>query len=224
MTSTHDSSRSDPVCTGEGPSLDRQLARMIGRLQREYTLSERPSSWAAATMAALRKATPGDIDATPPSWEALYAAVPEEMFGWGDAVSREERAAHAALVLYAVHQTSQPKPMHRSGVRLGHALRRLPDATDGNSPILRRFTSLMSSATFEGMVYHLRSLITLLRREGIGLDYVRLCNDLVKCQRPASAPAVRRQWGRDYFGGRGLAPGNGDALEDEASPDPATDA
>lgn len=201
---TSPETRPEPSAVDDGPDLQVRLARLIGRLQREYAHGGRPSSWSAATMAALRSATPGDVDTTPASWEALYSAVPDELMGRDDAVSREERAAHATLVLYAVHQTSQSQPMHRPGVRLGQALRRLPGSDDEKSPILPRFTSLTSSSTFEAMAYHLRSLITLLRREGIGLDYVRLCTDLVAFQRPASSAAVRRQWGRDYFGGRGL--------------------
>lgn len=222
MTTSPDT-HTDPQSPAAAPDLDRTLARVINRLQREYAHTDRPTSWAAASMAALRTATPGAIDASPASWETLYAAVPEDAFGWGEAVSCEERATHAALVLYAVHQTSQPMPMHRPGVRLGQALRHLPEAQDEASPILRRFTSLVSSSTFEATVYHLRSLITLLRREGIGLDYVRLASDLTRCQRPGAAPTVRRQWGRDYFGGRGLDPRPQEGESEGAVERPAID-
>lgn len=183
------------------PSL---VGATIARLQRESARTDRPTSWASATMAALRNATPGRIDETPASWEVVYSTLPEESLGRGDAISWDERAAHATLVLYAVHQTSQSAPMHQPGVRLGQALRRLPDANDEKSPILRRFTSLVSASTFDATIYHVRSLITLLRRDGITLDYVRLCQDLVRLQNPRTASAVRRQWGRDFFGGRGL--------------------
>lgn len=196
------------------PSIDELVSRSIGRLQHQYTVSDRPTSWAAATMAALRIATPGRLDESPASWEVVYSSLPETLVGVDDVVSRAERAVHASLVLYAVHQTSQPSPMHQPGVRLGKALRRLPGAADDKSPILRRFTSLVAASTFDATTYHLRGLITLLRRERLAVDHVRLCRDLRSLQDPRLAPAVRRQWGRDFFGGRGL---DAPALTDTSS-------
>ncbi len=195
---------SDPSNKGT-PSVPSLVGSTIARLQRESARTDRPTPWAAATLAALRTATPGHLDDAPAAWQVVYSTLPEETVGRGERISREERAAHAALVLYAVHQTSQSDPMHRSGVRLGKALRQLPEATDEKSPILRRFTSLLQGSTFDATMYHLRSLVTLLRRERIATDYVSLCQDLIRLQSPKSAAAVRRQWGRDFFGGRGLA-------------------
>ncbi|GAB95248.1 CRISPR system Cascade subunit CasB [Kineosphaera limosa] len=195
---------SPPMMGDTAPSVPARVGATIARLQRESARTDRPTSWAAATLAALRNATPGRVDETPASWDVVYSTLPEEALGRGDDISWDERATHAALVLYAVHQTSQSAPMHQPEVRLGQALRRLPDATDEKSPILRRFTSLVSASTFDATLYHLRSLIALLRRDGITLDYVRLCQDLVRLQSPRTAPVVRRQWGRDFFGGRGV--------------------
>src|SRR5690606_8420633 len=42
-------------------------------------------------------------------------------------VSREQEAEHAALALYGLHQQSKRTSMHRPGVGLGMALRRLRD-------------------------------------------------------------------------------------------------
>lgn len=198
--------------TQSPPRVEDVVGRQIARLQGEYTRpGAQPTAWAAATMAALRRATPGQIDENPATWEIVYSALPEELIGRGEAMSRAERAAHAALVLYAVHQSSQPRPLHQRGIRLGQALRRLPDAIDEKSPILRRFNSLISASTFEATMYHLRSLMTLLRREGIALDHARLCRDLFSLQDPRTAPAVRRQWGRDYFGSRGVSDATAEA-------------
>lgn len=188
------------------PRVEDVMGRQIARLQAEYTRpGSQPTPWAAATMAALRRATPGCLDADPATWEVVYSALPERLMGHGEALSRVERAAHAALVLYAVHQTSQPRPLHQRGVRLGQALRRLPGASDEQSPVLRRFNSLVAASTFDATMYYLRSLMTLLRREGIVLDHAGLCRDLLRLQDPKAAPAVRRQWGRDYFGSRGVS-------------------
>lgn len=199
------------------PRVEAVIGRQLTRLQTEYVRpGSPPTAWAAATMAALRRATPGQVDTDPATWEVVYSALPEQLIGRGEALSRAERAAHAALVLYAVHQSSQPRPLHQHGVRLGQALRRLPDATDEKSPLLRRFNSLVSASTFEATMYHLRSLMTLLRRDGIPLDHALVCRDLFRLQDPKVAPAVRRQWGRDYFGSRGI---DGAETKDDHSPE-----
>ncbi len=219
LTPHADSPGSRPRTPGadETPPVEDLVGRRIGQLQQQYARSERPTAWAAATMAALRSATPGRIDEAPASWEVVYSTLPEILLGRGDTISREERAAHASLVLYAVHQMSQARPMHHPGVRLGHALARLPNANEDKSPVLRRFTSLVTASTFDATVYHLRSLITLLRREAIGVDHVRLCRDLVRLQKPQAAPAVRRQWGRDLFGSRGVDTPDGSASKPAAA-------
>lgn len=185
------------------PTPEGLFASAVIRLQKEYARAgEQPTPRAAATMAALRKADPGDVDGSPSTWAVLYSTFPEGYLSDRDGISDRERAAHAALVLYGVHQASQTTPLHRAGIRLGQALRRLPEAQEDKSPVLRRFTSLIAATSFKATMYHLRGLMTLLRREGIQLDHVSLYRDLVALQDPHRAPAVRRQWGRDYFGSR----------------------
>lgn len=182
---------------------DQLFAQVLARLQAEYARAgEQPTARAAATMAALRTADPGKVNESPATWDVLYRTFPDDYFGGGDAVAPRERAAHAALVLYAVHQASQPVKQHQPGVRPGQALRRLPGAQDEQSPVLRRFASLMAASTFDATVYHLRSLMTLLRRERIPLDHVALYRDLIALQDPRRAAGVRRRWGRDYFSNR----------------------
>ncbi|MBO3129036.1 type I-E CRISPR-associated protein Cse2/CasB [Dermatophilus congolensis] len=177
--------------------------KVIARLQAEYVRpGSQPSAWAAASIATLRKSSPGKIENDRGAWPLIYAAIPEQLLGHTDAITREERAMHATLVLYAVHQSSQPTGMHCAGVPLGRALKQLPGADDERSPILKRFTSLVAAPSFEAAMYHLRGLITLLRREHIALDYVALCSDLSKLQNPSSSATIRRRWGRDFFSNR----------------------
>ncbi|MBW3084713.1 hypothetical protein KEM60_00902 [Austwickia sp. TVS 96-490-7B] len=189
-----------PAGTTPPPDLDNYFARALIKLQKEYVQNEtQPTARAAATMAVLRKADPGKVDTSPSTWSVLYSAFPEDFFGNRDEITARERAAHAALVLYAVHQTSQPKPLHQSGIRLGQALRRLSVSQDEKNPVPPRLTSLIAASTFDATMYHLRGLMSLLRREGIPLDHISLYRDLVRLQNPRNASRVRRQWGRDYF-------------------------
>ncbi|MCA0437744.1 MAG: type I-E CRISPR-associated protein Cse2/CasB [Austwickia sp.] len=199
------------------------MARTLHRLQREYALEgSQPTPWAAATMAALRTAGPGQVDAHPATWPVLYGTFPQG-YGYGqEEVSSRERAAHATLVLYAVHQASQPKGMYVPGISLGRALGRLPDAKEAKSPVLRRFTSLISATTFESTMQHLRGLVTLLRREHLPVDYVSLYADLIGLQDAKQAPAVRRRWGRDYFGSRTPEREKAAAARPDAAPSDST--
>ena len=198
----------DKPRTTEAPTPEWLFAQTLSVLQSQYARSggEPPTPRAAATIAALRRADPGKVMQSPATWDILYRTFPEGDLGSGEDTSPRERAAHAALVLYAVHQTSQTHGVHRPNVRLGQALGRLPGAKDEHSPVLRRFSSLIAATTFEATTYHLRSLISLLRRDDIALDHVRLYLDLIDLQNPAKAPGVRRQWGRDFFGGRPSEP------------------
>lgn len=201
------------------PTPEGLFASALIRLQEGYARAgEQPTPRAAATLAALRKADAGEVDASPGTWAVLYSTFPEGYLSDRDDVSDRERAAHAALVLYGVHQASQTTPLHRAGIRLGQALRRLPEAQDEKSPVLRRFTSLIAATSFKATMHHLRGLMTLLRREGIALDHLSLYRDLVALQDARKAPAVRRQWGRDYFGSRTR---DVDAPESDAAADTA---
>lgn len=185
------------------PTPEALFASALIRLQKDYVQTgEQPTPRAAATIAALRKADPGKVDDAPATWDILYSTFPPDHFGAGDGTTAAERAAHAALVLYAVHQASKSQALHHPGIRLGQALRRLPEAQDDKSPVLRRFTSLIAAGTFDATMYHLRSLMALLRREDIPLDHIALYRDLIALQDPHRAPRTRRQWGRDYFGAR----------------------
>lgn len=188
------------------------VARQINRLQREYAVQgAQPTPWAASTLAALRRSTPGRVDDDSATWAVVFGAVPDDLVFTSDSVEVLERTAHAALVLYAIHQASQPRPMHVAGIRLGQALRRLPNAEDERGGVLRRFGSLVGASTPEAALYHLRSLMSLLRREGIAVDHVALFRDVVRLHSPRTAASVRRQWGRDFFSRSSPTPGVGES-------------
>ncbi len=138
-------------------------------------------------------------------WEVTY---------WSEDVVRpdlpthEEQAVHDAVCLFAMHQQGHgaSSPMHRTGVSLGTAVRRLARASgltdDENiatSPVYRRFTALGTSSTMAELLTHLRGLITQMRAEGIALDYAMLADDLSLWHWGESRDRVVRTWGRDFF-------------------------
>ncbi|AKU15130.1 hypothetical protein VV02_03385 [Luteipulveratus mongoliensis] len=176
----------------------------ISELQRDYLPSgarDQPTARAAGMMAALRRLEPSALTAEPKVWELTLGGLPPGLAGHGDQPSRAERAVHAGLVLYAVHQQSRPEPMHVPGVSLGAAIRRLAKARSPKDELdpatLRRFEQVIVSTTWERRLYHLRELMTLLRAHRLPLDHVRLTGDLFDLQLAVSVERVRLRWGRD---------------------------
>src|SRR5690606_34880824 len=118
------------------------VAAEIDDLQTEY-LKQKPNSVAVAALARLRSAagkTPGD-DYT----ILTYTQVPERYLGErpGDEPTDTERAKHAALTLYAVHQQSiRDTPMHSDGFGLGAAISLLSKAASSEEAVRRRFAAL----------------------------------------------------------------------------------
>ncbi|OJF12152.1 type I-E CRISPR-associated protein Cse2/CasB [Couchioplanes caeruleus subsp. caeruleus] len=128
-------------------------------------------------------------------------SVPDRFFRRppGDAPVDEEWAKHTALTLYAVHQQSLSSPMHADGVSLGSALSRLAREAESGTAVRRRFTALGNAMTYEGLTYHLRGLIGLLKQRRIPLDYGLLADDLLDFRHPDGRDRVRALWGRDFY-------------------------
>ncbi|MEU5691978.1 type I-E CRISPR-associated protein Cse2/CasB [Actinosynnema sp. NPDC020468] len=109
-------------------------------------------------------------------------------------------AEHAALALYGLHQQSQRTPMHRKGVGLGEAMRRLKSSDGVNEDgVTRRFNAAATATSLDELVAHLRGLITLLRGKSIALDYTRLSKDLRMWTRSEGAASTRRYWGLQFY-------------------------
>jgi CRISPR system Cascade subunit CasB len=120
------------------------------------------------------------------------------------------QAEHLALTLFAVHQQSQVRPVHRTGVGLGTALLALRRSGRFSEEALDRRFGATATATSTGEVaHHLRGLITQLRGvAGVpGLDYTRLFRDLWDWHDPDRQAKVRRRWGGQYFTWTREAPG-----------------
>lgn len=165
----------------------------------------RKESGAVATLARLRRCSPGDVGAEPAVWAVTVGGLPAELRGRGDAPSPSERAAHAALVLYALHQQSRDVGVHRAGVRLGSAVGRLARARARDEALddatVKRFHQVALAPDFTGRLYFLRGVIQLLRAERppIGLDYGLLADDLraLATGDPQQRDSVLLRWGRD---------------------------
>lgn len=162
-----------------------------------------PSDSAArAAMARLRRGighTPGEL---PELWGEFLLDMPEEFLGHGAVVSREEWTIYTALTLFAFHQQSKPRdsePMHKQGISLGEAARRLiKDENEDRERVSRRFYPVATASDMAELSHHLRGLVSLLRSEGIALDYAKLAKDLYFFQIPSAADRVKLRWGEDF--------------------------
>lgn len=186
------------------------VAEEVDRLQAGYLATPaRPT--AVATLARLRAA----IESTVNSSYAILPVteVPEEFLRQDTAIAGRpqlpvaadeplpsERAKHAALTLYAVHQQSlRDRRMHRDGVGLGTAVALLVSASPNPEAVRRRFAALGTATTPVETVRHLRGLVRLLRDARIALDYGLLADDLRMLHRPDGPDRVRAWWGREHY-------------------------
>ncbi len=137
-------------------------------------------------------------------------------------VSHELAAEHAALALFGLHQQSRSDPMHRPGVRLGQALRRLHKQSEQDKGFLReavdrRVNAAASATQVSAFLTHLRGLISQLRTVGVPLDYDWLLRDIRAWQRPDTRQLARRRIGLDYYGWQPPAKTPADPTTDPAS-------
>lgn len=183
--------------------LGEHVARTVGALQsRLFRDATQPE--AAGALARLRRGigrAPG-FDFT----LERYLQVPEPLLGRrpaDDALPADaEQAVHDAVTLYALHQQSRRERMHVDGRGLGRSLGDLVRVSGGPEGVRRRFAALGTASTYHESIYHLRSLIVMLREHDIPLDYGLLADDLQTLLRPGGQPRVQAIWGREFFRSR----------------------
>lgn len=176
--------------------LRQHVSKKVAALQTRHSVGD---SSATATLARLRRAVNRQPGSDPSVWAATFEDFPPELLGAGDAPSAFERAAHATITLFAIHQQSQSQPMHKAGVGIGRAVQRLGFESGSPEAVLRRFQALGTASTFAESMHHLRGLLTQLRAKAIPLDYGALAVDLADIQDARRADRVRLAWGRDYY-------------------------
>ena len=179
-------------------SIGNKVNSYILCLQKRY-LSEdsRKHARARADLANLRRGLTAGPGERVEIWDLTQVDVSDNA---PDEPTREEFAVHVAMTLYAAHQQSRTKPMHRPGEGLGHAAHSVVGYGEDENPSARaRFDALVMSSTPRELRRHLRSFVSLLRAKEIPLDYGMLVDDIVCFQRPGGAKAVRRHWSRQYY-------------------------
>jgi len=157
-------------------------------------------------LANLRKGVgkePGNI---PEIFGTILEAMPEDFYSKNGIPTKEEWACYTALTLFSWHQQGfdlKKQPMHiDDGNGFGIALRRLAESYDdvnAKNRVLKKLHVIISSTEITGFIYQLRNAITLLRGEGITLDYGLLAADIYDWQYPDMKNSIGLKWGQDFF-------------------------
>ena len=96
-----------------------------------------------------------------------------------------------------MHDTSDRPRSFASAIRVV-AEGQSGDERAEKSPIYRRFSAAVQAPTFEGLLVHLRSLVSQLEAAEIPCDYAGLAADLFTWQNPRHRASVMRNWGRQF--------------------------
>lgn len=186
--------------------LKQSVRETCARLQSAYLgSSDRPANGAArATLANLRKFAGSDLGKSPLALEqvllTLEPRLAPEALGKSDAPSASEYAAFATLVYFAIHMQSATAPMHDPKVSFARACGRLY-ALELSGSIKPRVDAMLLATDESARLVHLRSLISLLRANGIAFDYGRFAEDLRGLRNPAKRNGIQLRWGRDFVYG-----------------------
>ena len=175
---------------------------VVAKVMRLYHQKSNGVSAATAQLAQLRRG----VGVSPFQYPELLGiilekedgteGIPEQDRGRGEQPSNAESAAYTALTLFALHQQSQNQPMHDAEVSFGNAVGKL--VGDTTTSMKKRFDSLLTAQTENARQHYLRSLITLLRSEGIAFDYGRFAVDYMRLLNPATRQKVMYRWNRDF--------------------------
>ena len=142
-----------------------------------------------AELAKLRRGIghqPGEL---PELYGYILRNMPESFWSSQGRVTQEEWSCYIALTLYALHQQGNNPDKHcvnvTSHMSLGNALRAMvKKSNDSNAEerMEKRLQMLITSNDMREFSYHLKSLVSLLRSEGIALNYSELAEDIYDFQ------------------------------------------
>ncbi|MBN6050774.1 type I-E CRISPR-associated protein Cse2/CasB, partial [Nonomuraea sp. RK-328] len=187
------------------PSTNDRIVRYWNRyVAADGTWRDKQGAPPGEDLAAFRAGLGRSAGTVPALWPYYTSPVDDRLARQGK-VSPELAAEHAALALYGLHQQSRPDPMHRTGIRLGQALRRLHKQSDHDKgftreAVDRRVNAAASATQVSAFLTHLRGLISQLRTVGAPLDYNLLLKDIRDWQQPDTRQLARRRLGLDYYG------------------------
>lgn len=176
------------------------------RLQNNYFCdpNSREHHSARAALAELRRHASlditGDALALANALFVMDGEFANKLAGKGDDPTDSEYAAFVALTLFGIHMQSATSPQHIPGTSFAAACGKLHSLEISDS-IKPRIDAMLLAGNEKSRLVHIRSLITLLRGQDIGLDYGLLAQDLRALSDPRKRSGVQLRWGRDFANG-----------------------
>lgn len=173
--------------------------QIIGRLSQNLDASS-----SRRDLANLRSSLGKDLGQASNIWPLIFEHVPEKFLSWDGISTYAENAIINALQLFALHQQGRNSSVQLENVEEGHR-RNLGDslkilrAAEHKTAIDRRFNIMITSSSYEELIYHLSHMIRLLRRETEArVDYGLLSDDLFWFQM-GKQEQVRLRWAQSYY-------------------------
>lgn len=152
-------------------------SRLVHKLSSNLNLSA-----TKAKLANLRNAGARSKRANIEAWSFIFEEMDEDFLGKSAKLTHAEKAILSTLEIYAIHQQGQSESVNEEGEywqNLGYALANLRN-TENTSSMDRRFNAVVTSSTFEELIYHLRQMIKLLKSKAKNtkVNYPLLAKDL----------------------------------------------
>ncbi|MEV0665547.1 type I-E CRISPR-associated protein Cse2/CasB [Actinomadura luteofluorescens] len=149
-------------------------------------------------LAALRAGLSGAAGEIPRMWR-FYTCPVDDNLAQRDQVSVEQRAEHAALALYGLHQQSKTTSMHHPKWPLGRALNQLRASGRFSAQAVdARINAAATTTNSAALLMRLRGLIDQLRVINQPLDYDGLMQLIQDWHYEDGRRRARRRWAMDY--------------------------
>ena len=169
-------------------------------VKRKIAELDADTSYSNAARAKLRRSVGKPLESCPDVWDITIAGSPERWNSFDGKPSREEKAVHTALTLYALHRQSNPSSVNTEDVSFGAAMAKLRIfEQSSDEAIKRRFDAVATSVDYDELAYHARGVVSLLKSKDIKMDYPRFAVDVFWFQLPEYADRVRLRWGEDFY-------------------------
>ena len=195
-------------------AIGRYANQKILQFQKQYLSKGRGASKGRATLARLRRMGTDGCGSWLIAGDELFTDLPDfALDPWEE--KRALNAVTAIFRLYAQHQQSESEPMalcKQSEEAKSAAPRRSfgwscwragfsadKHGQDKSPGIKRRLASLESAVDFDGIETQLRGLMSIVKSEGVPVDYYLLAQDLYLLQIPSCHDDVFLRWSRDYY-------------------------
>lgn len=174
----------------------------MNRILEDLELASENSS-NRAILAKLRNSIGKPISQNVDVFKFIFGKLPESLLGRDDYISNSEKSILTTLQLYSIYRQGDTKynsPVEKNKYKnIGNSLKQLRN-DENNSSADRRFNAMITSETYEELIYHLRHLVKLLKSKSSEayIDFGKLSMDLYYFLEGYSED-IKFNWSRDYY-------------------------